>query len=45
MIETVTQVGLPVDEQLCIKKNRIQPAGGGNGQRISVITGIHGDEL
>ena len=45
MIEIVTQVGLPVDERLCIKKNRLQPADGGNGRRISVITGIHGDEL
>ena len=45
MIETVTQVGLPVDEQLCIKKNRLSPENGGNGRRISVITGIHGDEL
>ncbi|MGN0754193.1 MAG: M14 family metallopeptidase [Aristaeellaceae bacterium] len=45
MIETVTQVGLPVDEQLCIRKNRVQPADGGNGRRISIVTGIHGDEL
>ena len=45
MIETVTQVGLPVGERLCIRKNRLQPPDGGNGRRISVITGIHGDEL
>ncbi len=45
MIETVTRVSLPVDEQLCIKKNRLIPADGGNGCRISIITGIHGDEL
>ena len=45
MIEIVTQVGLPVDERLCIRKNRIQPPDGGNGRRISVVTGIHGDEL
>ncbi len=45
MIETVTQVGLPVDEQLCIKKNRLSPENGGNGRRISVMPGIHGDEL
>ncbi|MDO4483007.1 MAG: M14 family metallopeptidase [Clostridia bacterium] len=44
MIETVTQLGLPVDEQLCIRKNRLQPEGGG-GKRISIVTGIHGDEL
>ncbi|MDO5145111.1 MAG: M14 family metallopeptidase [bacterium] len=45
MIEIVAQVGLPVDERLCIKKNRISPENGGNGRRISIITGIHGDEL
>ena len=45
MIEIVTQVGLPVDEQLCIRKNRIQPEDGGNGRRISIVTGLHGDEL
>ena len=45
MIEIVTQVGLPVGERLRIQKNRLQPADGGNGHRISVITGIHGDEL
>ena len=45
MIEIVTQVGLPVDEQLCIRKNRLQPADGSNGRRISIVTGIHGDEL
>ena len=45
MIEVVAQVGLPVDERLCIKKHRISPENGGNGHRISIITGIHGDEL
>lgn len=45
MIEVVAQVGLPVDERLCIKKHRISPGNGGNGHRISIITGIHGDEL
>ena len=41
MVEVVTSVGLPVDEKLMIKKNRI-----GSGQkRISIVTGIHGDEL
>ena len=45
MVEIVTQVGLPVDEQLSIRKNRLQPSAGSNGRRISVITGIHGDEL
>ena len=45
MIEIVTQVGLPVDENLRIQKNRLQPQDGGNGHRISIVTGIHGDEL
>jgi hypothetical protein len=47
MIKTVTSVGLPVDEVLEIKKNRIIPAGGSdeNMRRISIVTGIHGDEL
>ncbi len=45
MIETVTQVHLPVDEILTVKKNRLQPEGESNGKRISIVTGIHGDEL
>lgn len=64
MIETVTQVGMPVDEILRIRKNRLQPSdfiketdriSGNTGQtpgkdqtppkRISIVTGIHGDEL
>lgn len=50
MIQTVSKVGLPVDEVLEIKKNRIEPDnisdGSGNGmKRISIVTGIHGDEL
>ena len=47
MIETIASVGLPVDEVLEIKKNRIVPEGGltGKEKRISIVTGIHGDEL
>ncbi len=45
MIEEVVKVSLPVDETLRIQKNRIIPADGGNGKRISIVTGIHGDEL
>lgn len=45
MIETVVKVGLPVDEELRIRKNRITPASGSTGKRISIVTGIHGDEL
>lgn len=42
---TVASVPLPVDETLEIKKNRFCPENGGNGRRISIVTGIHGDEL
>lgn len=46
MIKTIASVGLPVDEVLRIKKRRIQPAGKQKGmKRISIVTGIHGDEL
>lgn len=47
MIETIASVGLPVDEVLEIKKHRITPEKKIPGQmkRISVVTGIHGDEL
>ncbi len=45
MIDTVVQVELPVDETLAIKKHRITPQSGGNRKRLSIVTGIHGDEL
>lgn len=48
MIETVCQVELPVDETLKIKKNRLMPLKIGKKEdrkRISIVTGIHGDEL
>lgn len=47
MIETVASVGLPVGEVLEIKKNRITPECGDEKawKRISIVTGIHGDEL
>lgn len=47
MIKTIASVGLPVDEVLEIKKNRILPVAPlcGNEKRISIVTGIHGDEL
>lgn len=46
MIETVTSVALPVDEALRIRKNRIAPEQmTGAEKRISIVTGIHGDEL
>lgn len=46
MIETVVSMGLPVDEKLVIKKNRIMPKEvTGDMKRIAVVTGTHGDEL
>ena len=50
MIKTIAKVALPVDEVLEIRKNRILPEGFTDQnltglKRISVVTGIHGDEL
>ena len=45
MITAIASIPLPVDETLEIKKNRFAPKDGGNGKRISIVTGIHGDEL
>lgn len=46
MIKTIAKVALPVDETLEIKRNRIEPAvRTKNMKRISIVTGIHGDEL
>lgn len=46
MITTVASVALPVEEELKIQKNRIEPQKGmSSKKRISVVTGIHGDEL
>ena len=48
MIETVTSVDLPIDEKLMIKKNRIMSSEYAVSQglkRISIVTGIHGDEI
>ncbi len=53
MIKTVTKVALPVDEVLTIRKNRIMPESEGKKtskkktpmKRLSIVTGIHGDEL
>ena len=46
MIETIASVGLPVDEVLRIRKNRIMPQQAADSMpRISIVTGIHGDEL
>ncbi|SFU55143.1 M14 family metallopeptidase [Butyrivibrio sp. INlla21] len=46
MIKTVAEVLLPVDEVLRIKKRRIEPDDKKEGmKRISIVTGVHGDEL
>ena len=46
MIKTIASVDLPADETLSIKKRRIQPEEKKKGmKRISIVTGIHGDEL
>lgn len=46
MIKTIASVSLPVDEVLAIKKRRIEPkVKTKNMKRISIVTGIHGDEL
>lgn len=46
MIETIAKVDLPVDEVLEIKRNRLMPENKSeNMKRISIVTGIHGDEL
>ena len=50
-VMTIAQVQLPVDEVLKIQKHRLMPSGVSvdelekSGKRISVVTGIHGDEL
>ena len=46
MEQIVASIALPVDEALTIKKMRIEPEQPVTDvKRISVVTGIHGDEL
>lgn len=45
MITTVVKAGLPVNESLEIKKLRLEAGQGSGCKRISIVTGIHGDEL
>ncbi len=47
MIQNVVSVSLPVGENLTIKKKRITPLRGAkpDDKRISIVTGVHGDEL
>jgi len=42
MIKDIVDIELPVEETFRIKKNVIQ---NGDGKRVCVVTGIHGDEL
>lgn len=45
-IETVCSVELPIGETLEIQRHRFAPADGAKAKkRISIVTGIHGDEL
>lgn len=46
MIEEVFSVKLPVDEKLSLKRNRFCPEDiSTSTKRISIVTGIHGDEI
>lgn len=45
MIKTVTAISLPVLETLKIRKNRLESGNREKKKRISIVTGIHGDEL
>ena len=46
MIETIAQVQMPVDEKLSIRRQRLRAdAKKDSGNRICIVTGIHGDEL
>lgn len=45
MIKTVTELSLPVLEKLEIRKNRLEYGDNKKKKRISIVTGIHGDEL
>ena len=42
MIQTVTSLEMPVDEEFRIVKNHLT---NGKGKRICIVTGTHGDEL
>lgn len=45
MLTNAVKAALPVEEELRIRKNRLKPTDGSEGKRISIVTGIHGDEL
>lgn len=45
MIKRVTSISLPVMEKLEILKNRLEAGNQEKKKRVSIVTGIHGDEL
>lgn len=46
MVEEVAAVAMPVSERIVIRKNRIASENAGkNAKRLSIVSGIHGDEL
>ncbi len=46
MIEEVISVELPVHEKMIIRKNRLRPQyETGREKRVSIVSGVHGDEL
>lgn len=45
MVEDIFSVELAVGEKLTIRKNHIVSDSNPNGPRISIVTGIHGDEM
>ena len=45
MIKTIASVSLPVLENLEIRKNRLEAGDAAEKKRISITTGVHGDEL
>ena len=46
MIEEIVSIELPVHEKWTVHKNRLAPGSlSGKEKRLSIVTGIHGDEL
>lgn len=46
MIQVVSEIKLPVDEKLFLRKQRIEPLQEEDKKhRVAIVTGIHGDEL
>ena len=46
MIQEVVTLEMPVDEKIVIQKNRLEPEQcNGKEKKVSLVTGIHGDEL